>query len=422
MNIEAGDTRQIETPYNPLLRELELEELELLKVIWLPVCDAANYTKEPVWPVWDFVARTLMQGNSDFPDPIEVLMGLPSIPILGSHGATYGLVWVENNSTSALGGNEKIGLTIAGFAQLAANGELAAPVHDKLSTLICEIAIAEEAFHPNPLRRVETQLELDGLTSWFTEVTDEKKYVISVDVVARTLQREYARIAISESIGKHQVWISGLWLRHFRRLSNAQDYIKYIGNLAATARSATHTPSPLTLVQTIDYLSYVLSAHPGWNSSERLVKAPDLQSATAFVLPVQNKEEFESRMNGVWNVIDRFQIPEFQEGKAHKNSPEFAPQGSISRLETWLSQQLDEEASIRVSEAFTQIRAVRRIRVADAHNSLSTRRAARQAHSLLGLPEFISNWPNAWEIVNGRLARAFDIIREEVQLSATSEL
>lgn len=401
----------------PLLRRLEKVEIDLLKVIWSPIVRAREEGWNPTWPVWDFVVRTMLKEIYNCPDPIEILRGLPSIYRAGNTNGTYGLIWIENNDARSLSGPNKVGLTIAGFTQLAMNGELDQPVHDKLVEIIRDFAVLEEDLEPSPSKSVESVFMLDVFTNWFTQLSESKPYVIPTEVVTETLQREYAHIFIGQSAGSRQVWLNELQLRQYRNIASAHDYLAQVAFLAQSSYAPQLAFSPLTLVQTIDYLSYVLSAHPKWGSKERFITITDLQSATSFMTPVNSQEEFISRMNGIWNVINQFTVPAIpQDILQEKYSGK--PQGSIAKLDYWLSSNLDEVSRDRVSRALAQIRAIRKIRVAEAHGSQSTRAQAIEAHRLLSLPDFISDWTMAWDTVRERLAWAFDVIREEVQVNS----
>lgn len=402
---------------NPLLRTLQPIEIALLRAIWLPIFRASDYgNSEPVWPVWDFVVRTLHKTVSDCPDPVAVLNGLPTIRRTGNYDPAYGLIWREDSLNYFPSSSDRVGLSIAGFYQLSLCGEMEFAIHDKLVEIISRIAMEEEKLTPNPREAIQAHIPLEQFTSWFTEETKEKYLAIPLQVVTQTLEREYARVRLSGS-GNLTVTLDGLWLHEYRTIEKAEQYLEHIASNISAQRSASQEFSILPLVQTLDYLSYVLSTHPKWKISDRLVASPDLQSASAFVLPVDSKETFESRMNGVWNVINRLNVPRIPESIVNEKFHGKEPLGSITKLEHWLNTELSEEVRQRVDGALNQIKAVRKIRVADSHGSPSTRKEARHAHLQLDLPEFITNWEEAWNTVKDRLARAFDIIRQEVQSS-----
>lgn len=52
--------------------------------------------------------------------------------------------------------------------------------------------------------------------------------------------------------------------------------------------------SPLTLVQTMAYLTYVLRAHSGWLKDIHLVTAPDIESASMLGLPAFKRAEHDA--------------------------------------------------------------------------------------------------------------------------------
>ncbi len=414
MNKAPDESRFLGETSSPLFRKLEDIEVEILKIVWSPVIESVQYGLAPQWPVWDFVSRTLPFRKPKCRDPIEVLNGLPSIRRTETIGPPYGLIWRENAFNHVPLPTDHVGLTIAGFFQLESIGVVHENISDQFVDLIRRVAFEEAETKPHPASPVRVEVPLAKFSEWFTNVSREKHYAIPLEVVAQVLEREYARIRVGTS-GKCEVSLDGLWLRDYSEITTGRDYVAHV-DAASSKPDIPNDEIPfLPLMQTLDYLSYVLQAHPKWNLPERLVAAPDIQSATAFVLPVNSKEDFESRMNGVWNVLNQFHVPDSAMPETERTTSDRNNSGSISQLEFWLKEVLGEAEFSHVSRAIQQIKDVRRIRIADAHSSPSTRNSARQAHMHLGLPEVIVNWPEAWQTVCNRLAWSFDTIQQYIQ-------
>jgi hypothetical protein len=402
---------------NPLTRQLDESEAKLLEVIWRPVAHSQEFYKlGPAWPTWDFVSRTLLLENPGYPDPNEVLRQLPAIARRGPHTQRYSLVFRSVSGDADPGLDEIMGLTVAGLYQLARTQPVVADVADTLATFIRDIAKAEQTLPALPDGVADTTLPLADIgfyINWFEQAVPARSSGIPRHVIAQVLQREFAPINAYPSGESSNVTLRGLGLLEYREIDGAADYL----DLVAThdpAREVGRRVSPLTLVQTIDYFAYVLSAHPRWNLEKRFVQAPDLQSAAALGFPVVSREDFESRVTSLWNLISRFQIPPIPDGLVTSSSQ----QSSINQMHYWLEQHVGDPLPDRALFAIHQIRAVGTVRQSTAHGSLETRAKARLDQARLGLPDSILDWTGAWETLQLNLAGAFEVLREEVQASS----
>ncbi len=70
--------------------------------------------------------------------------------------------------------------------------------------------------------------------------------------------------------------------------------------------------------------------------------------------------------------------------------------------------------------AIADVRAAIHIRAGIQHTNDNANRQARAGRTRLGLPQIITNYADAWDIVRSRVAAAFDVIREQTQLAAAS--
>jgi hypothetical protein len=399
---------------NPLLRALQAEELDLLQVIWSPFGAEELYGAPGQWPVWDFVSRVFRRNHPTGPSPETVLEGLPWVPSSWNSGARYGLTWIADTGNLA---SRVIGLSIAGLEQLSANGLIPVRVQDEIASIVGQLATEEERLTPDPRMPVQAKTALSAKTAWLSARSAEKRFEMVDSQVALLLQREYARVYIMQESGAYFALLDGLWLRPFEGVATAAQYLRAVA-LDSVESNAPELPvSPLTLPQTLDYLGYVLAEHPAWPKGTRLVSAPDLESAGSIALPARTSEEFEARISSVWNVINSFGTPTIPPDVVEARYGG-TKQGSISQLAYWLENQLDAEPLAHVNTALTQIRAVRRIRVRAAHAGASTRADGLRAQLVLGLPEYITDWDQAWKQVVARLASAFDVVRQEVQVSS----
>jgi hypothetical protein len=399
-------------------RILEPEETLLLQEIWLSVSNSAElYGFGPIWPVWDFVSRQLITEKANYPDPDEVLAQLPRVRRPGTKDQTYGLVWRERPSGAPLLPDERVGLTIAGLRALAKSQDSVSEVADMLAAFVGDLAKRERALPSGPQTVAEARIlltDFGAYAAWFTQATPARRNGIPLDVVTQILNWEYARISIGMSGDGPQIQLRGLGLQPFLAVGDADAYLRRISISDAEESSALQLSSPLTLVQTIDYLAYVLQAHPAWKGARRFVQVPDLQSASALGMAVTNRHGFESSVTSLWNVIGKFEMPAIPD-ELIKNAQE---QSSVNQLHYWLEQQISAPLPARLEQAIDQIRSVGILRQSWVHASDSTRAVARKRQRALGLPESITDWSGAWVGLCSSLAGAFDLIRQEVQLAS----
>jgi hypothetical protein len=259
----------------PLMEPLADQQVDLLTMIWRAVCRPEEWSGAPTWPTWDLAARQLYLTRPDLADATEVWLSLPTIardPINLGAGVDplYGLVWLSGwTQRREPPAGVRIGLSIAGLAQLARHreAELGA-VPDRLASLIGDLAEKEAALRPTPDGVAEGTLQLGELTGWLTMPQPDRVGVVPDKVTREVLVREYADVRVDPPLADsgHTVGLGYNRLRAYRGVRSAADYVRRITELAAAAEQPEHLVSPLTLVQTLDYLGYVLAADPTWEA------------------------------------------------------------------------------------------------------------------------------------------------------------
>jgi len=405
------------------MQPLRPVQVELLKLVWDPIVRADMWGIPPDWPVWDYVARELYQRHPDLDDAAAVLDSLPrmSLPMSWRDHHSYGLVWRSSQAMRPDPG-ERIGLSIAGFAALAVHQGVPPGVPDRLAVLIAQLAGWESGLSAKPNVVAREDVLLSRFTSWFTTPTISKLFVFPDRAIAGLLQHEYApTIAFPyDSDTDHKVALGRHFsLRQYRNITTARGYLERVAQDDAVRTEPVRYSSPLTLVQTFDYLAYVLAADPEWPKGSRLTAAPDLQSAGALSASVTDQHDFDTALSGLCTVIDQLEVPQVpaEDLATMANAGERnAAQRTVNRLERWLTGRLAEGGGVpRVLGAIDVVRAVRAVRVEAQHRSTSTRGNAIGARRRLGLPDIVSDWPAAWHTVQSQLAGALDVIRQEVQ-------
>ena len=400
-------------PSSPLSRHLDETELDLLAIIWSTVGDAAALKIAPEWPTWDYVRRTFANTHSEQADATEILAGLPALAAAYDRSTAYGLFFAPETIGGQPVFHSRIGLTIAGLSALANSRGLKTPVHDHLVQTIQQIAQAERAATPIPTGVVAEMRQLEPFVQWAIGEDVSAADQVPMDVVAQILQREYPPIAVIGTGGQSQVALRGMALVGYETISTAADYLEHLSQEWQSSETEGIPVERLPLAQTLDYLGYVLAAHPNWSES-RLCSAIPLEATAALHLDAGSREEFESRLNGLWSIIDSLVVPAIPQDvlSMHHNGK---PQRSLTRLEHWMDEILDVEQLDRVSGALSTIRLVGRLRAAGAHPSGSMRKDVATVQRRLGLTAYAADWSAALSLVKSHLAAAFDTIRIEVQ-------
>jgi len=240
-----------------------------------------------------------------------------------------------------------------------------------------------------------------------------------VAVLGQLLSHEYYSFAGGNpsSAESYEVSLGSSQFGAFLGVASASNYLDRVITLAGAAQPLSQAKAPLPLIQTLDYLSYVLHADPHWKIKESLVTAPDLQSAAALGLHASNEYEFRSHMGALWTILNQLRVPPANEEDANLifGSTTNA-KGSLNHLELWLRRRLGTERyQTAASDAIATIRQIRQLRNDGAHASPETRAKAMTAKRSLRLPDIIADWTGAWELVKAQAAWAFDLIRQEVQ-------
>jgi len=405
-----------------LTRALAPLQVDLLKLVWEPIARADLWGTAADWPVWDYVSRELQRRHADLEDAAEVLDSLPRLAMATPHrDHAYGLVWRSSPPSIAPSPGEVIGLSIAGFAALAAHQAMNVHIPNQLARLIAHLANQEARLTATPHQVAQQDVPLERFTAWFTTATIEKPFVVSDRAIAAVLQHEYAPTVVfpfNEDTG-HQVQLGRVSLRRYRHVDTVTAYLEKVAEADAQRAQPARFVSPLTLVQTFDYLAYVLSADRLWPHGPRLTSAPDLQSAAAVSATVTGRHDFETGISGLCTVIDQLIVPPVPDAELATLANDQArteAQGTINRLDRWLQLRLHgTEGALRVKRAVGVLRDVRAVRVEAQHRSSPTQERAIKARRRLGLPDLISDWPEAWQTIQAQLAGALDVIRQEVQ-------
>ncbi len=401
---------------SPLWAELAGDQIKLLKILWDHMIRTVKDPDGPAWPVWRYVDAMFSPGNPGGMSSIEVLDSLPGIPRDPHSGADYGLVWWTESGGGLPLPSATIGLSIAGLTQLGRHGHNSTGIADALTAIVAGIADEQAALPPDPYKVPIVQRLLSNYLGEEFRPGREHPFEIPEVLIGELLQREYVGLRLGRSASTFTLDLGGLNLSAYMGMGNAAEYIDLITRDSEAVQPSVHVAS-LPLIPTIDYLSYVLADDPEWKraTSRRLAEAPDLASAAALATPATTRDQFESNIGALWNLISNFCIPKGDPAEMERAYGVDGARGSLNQLDWWLRQHLDDAAYRHTKEALSVIRDIGKIRNGAAHSSADKRRAALQAQKRLHIPAIITQWNEAWETIKGTLAGALDVIRDEVQ-------
>jgi hypothetical protein len=405
---------------NPLLVPLEAVQVDFLETVW----DSIARAHAP-WPVWDFVERELYRSEHRVIDASEVFMSLPRIPSIvgpGYVGQQYGLAWRQLGGVPGPTGapEEYVGLTIAGLVQLAARRPAVMLLADGLAEIIGWLAAAERRLVPDPRATLQPFVELGNYIEPLSKPTRELAVAIPADVVLDVLQHEFPVIWVTRNPSEQAKARLTVGLRPYLGVTCALDYLARLTIPTPSTPSPPMTP-PEYLIQTLDYVSHVLAADNHWHGGPML-RIPDLRTAAALAEPVTTQAEFSYKMSALATLLAGLDVPKTGGTATAVDAESKAKPGPLLQLRDWLSARLaDPAARSRVAGAIEDVRSAVTLRVVEQHPSNKTRLNAARARARLGLPGVIHDWSNAWDLVRGRVADAFDLIRQEVQLAAVAE-
>jgi len=178
---------------------------------------------------------------------------------------TYGLTWRSQDQKPAVQPYERVGLSIAGLAQLSARWPAARAYADKLAGFVRVLAVEEHSLFPDPNAVADTARELDSLLSkMFLEVADTSAFTVTAQVSCRVLQREPIYLGLFDpelpTAPSTTVTLSE-YLQPYIGSHNAAEYLQVVAE-QTPPEPVTITMPPSSLPQTLDYLTLVLREDP----------------------------------------------------------------------------------------------------------------------------------------------------------------
>ncbi|MHC6223162.1 TIR domain-containing protein [Arthrobacter sp. MMS24-S77] len=218
-----------------LLRALDTSQLELLDTIWTHMVHAtksdwAKDRPEDIWPEWRTVSHSFWVSHQSL-DAFDVLASLPKIQRPNNAvGQGCGLVWRSEWPNDRPLPTERVGLSIAGLHQLAVNGIRSPNLPNSLVGAIG--SMARRSIAQANQGEYSTTVPLEALVEYLVPPLQDRPYPMPVTALAQLLQKEYAPLSIVDSKGTWYATLDVEYLRGYRELSNAEQYINHISQLA----------------------------------------------------------------------------------------------------------------------------------------------------------------------------------------------
>jgi hypothetical protein len=392
---------------HPLQIQLDSAQVDLLQLIFFAVTELGGQ-----WPIWDYVSREMSRAEHGDVDAVAILQSLPRVQVSNRppYAGLYGLFWIQDGfAESEPAADKRIGLTIAGLLAISQLRPAAKVVADGVSSIIGNLARLEHDLPSNPNIPALTQnISMDLVRPFYRFENELQPREFPDEVIFSVLEKEYVTIQVRRGPSTEPVTDLGHWLRPFRQVDNAADYMNIVAREHSTQR-----PNPRLradeLPLMLDYVSYVLASRDDWEAGH-MVRPPDLRTVGSLFTSVSSEAEFHVCMSDFATLMQRLNVPKLPT-PAKGSSP-----GSLVRLQTWLTNHIaDETDRADAVEAVEDVRRVVALRVGLQHPAAETMDNTANALAVLKIPYPIRNWGEAWEIIRARVADAFDTVRRHAQ-------
>ena len=394
-----------EEPIDPLAEHALLAPVtptqqRLLTAIFTPVSNPAND-----WPIYDYVRRVLRRSGVDV---ATELVAFPVITHRTRGGRQYRHVWTDGGGMT-LNENSRIQLTIAG---LRAEGSGGPPFADFLARVIGRIAELESEIEPDPDKPATETYDLVQVVEVVQGYNSYKQFL---PLIGTILGREEPVFGCTSEFGIQgsKTWKVQLRddLTDFIGVKDATDYVRQLlTSMGADQPLPEPTPIdvPLALIDEIGYLDAVWQARIGRPS---LFGGARIASCAGLALPCATSAEFDARMNALYDVLNRIEVPLKPEDEATIKAQ--GRSGSLQRLRHRLATAgLPEEEFDRVDSSIGTLQDAIRIRAA-LHSGVEGELPKR--YRALGLSFPPGPYPTTWDHIRGRCSVAIRSIRQAVE-------
>lgn len=385
---------------HPLMAPLSPAQQAFVDVLFRQMATSGS------WPIFDWVRRVLRNRGID---AAAELARLPHALNRERSGRQYRHVWIDGGGI-AVSENSRVQLTIAGL--LAESSGAGKAFADFLARVVAEIAEIESNLVPDPDTPPVATVEL---TDVLQRVQGHRAYGDYVDLIGSVLSREEPVFGCASRSGQPESMTWKVNLRDdlslYLGITDSKDYLHKLLVSMGVDRPREAPPSndrPLALVDEIGYLDAVWQARVDRRS---LFGAARVASCAGLTLSSSTSEEFDSRMNALYDVLNRIDVELTPEDELEMKSQ--GRSGSLQRLRQKMrTAGLPEEDFERVDASIGALQDAIRIRAA-LHSGVEGELPAR--YRRLGLSYPPADYGAAWDNVRIRCAGAVRSIRQTLE-------
>jgi hypothetical protein len=383
---------------HPLLQSVSAAQQQFIDTLFGRITAVGND-----WPVFDFVNRVL---RSHGVDAATELADFPIAANRGNPNMGYRHIWTEGGGRAVNEGS-RVRLTIAGLRQESTGG--GKQFADFLARVVGKLATLEESIVADPDAVATAAFDLKEVLS---HVAGSRTYQDFVALIASVLEREppIFRCARLTGSAEDKIWMVDLRndLSAFVGVTDSEDYVRRVLVSIGADRPPIVTSTIDTSLALIDEIGYLDAVWQARTASAPLFGATRVASCTGLALPCSSSEEFDARMNALYDVLNRIEVPlDLEDEAALKGRP-----GTLQRLRARLHRDLPDEDHARIDASIGLLQNAIRIRAAlhfGAQDELPSR-----YHSL-GLSYPPADYRAAWDHIRGRAAWAIRSIRQAVE-------
>lgn len=362
---------------DPFSAAPDKEQLRLLELV------TGVFLEQGKWPRWPWVYESLEREGLD---ALTIVSSMPTEPL-------YSYGFIGRLGPSGPAPSQEIRVRIAG---------------------LCHVPIAQERVSyfvrlVRALGRLRREVVLDPFA--------DSQPVVSREDVSRALggSGPPSRVVLSMFDLEPATWncqflgdINSEWtlaltpgIRHFAEIDDVKGYLAATQLLLAAeveVREPALPASPFTLPAALDFLDVV------WELRFEipLLGRPGLERSARLGAAVATGEEANASLSALAEVFRTMHVP----------SVPGVGGGPLDRLAPFLQTVLPGESMERVRTAVSVLRAAQEIRHGQQHSGKEVARVT--SYETLGIRFPVSDWSIAWAHVQGAIAGAVDVIREEV--------
>lgn len=348
---------------------------------------AGIYMRYRKWPVWAWLEETLERKKLD---ARTVVASMPTEP-------TYNYGFLRPTLRTWPRPQDQIGLRMAGLRHV----QMAKELVEEFCALVGVLGTLRSNVRLDPFASESPVATRRGIADLMRPRMLPGPYLLDfLSVEPATWHCEVR----GDPNGEEWVIELSPQVRRFSGIRTTNEYFDALSSFLVPSSDTDQSSAPLShfsLPNSLDYLDTV------WRLRFRdpLISAPGIERSARLAFAVTSTEEFDSAISAVAEVLKGLRVPGSPGVDGHP----------LHRMVPFLKGHLPPETIPRVTEAVERLDAARTIRTGVQHVGAQAR--AVRAYSVLGLGYPVRDWAAAWNKVQGTVAHALDMIREELQAS-----